>query len=347
LIRKKTLFVIGAGAGFDVGMPLGNRLSDIIAAKLNIKFGDFKQISGDKEIVEALQIRARADGIDLNSYRQAGENVSRGIGYTRSIDSYLNAHSGDELVKICAKMAIVHTILEHERQSALFVDEQLVSLEFQGRAAIMGSWFQAFTYLLTEGIRKNENLDAMFDNVVVVNFNYDRCLEQFLWLALQQLYVIDAARAVSLIKKLKIFHPYGVVGELPWQGGLKIRFGKKLQPELLGAASEKIRTFNEQIEDREMLDKLGKEVGSAEQIIFLGSHYHPQNMELLKASPPARGGEVLIYGTALDRSASDVTIIGNQIRTMLADRGGVWNIQVQRGLNCGALFKDFGTALMR
>jgi hypothetical protein len=48
VIRHKTLFVIGAGAGHDIDMPLGSKLSDEIGCKLDIKFDFHKQISGDK-----------------------------------------------------------------------------------------------------------------------------------------------------------------------------------------------------------------------------------------------------------------------------------------------------------
>jgi hypothetical protein len=80
VIRDKTLFVVGAGAGFDIDMPLGSKLSDIIAKKLDIKFDFNKQISGDSKIVEVLRRKADAEKIDVNQYRQAGVNVSRGIG---------------------------------------------------------------------------------------------------------------------------------------------------------------------------------------------------------------------------------------------------------------------------
>jgi hypothetical protein len=150
VIKKKTLVVIGAGAGFDVGMPLGSKLSEIIGGKLNIKFTDYNtQASGDKDIVEALRLLSRSSGIDINKYRNAGVNVSGGIGYTRSIDSYLNAHTGDELVKVCAKMAIVNTILEYEKQSALFIDDERSPLEFRGRPVVMASWFQSFMLCLS------------------------------------------------------------------------------------------------------------------------------------------------------------------------------------------------------
>jgi hypothetical protein len=76
MIRQKTLFVIGAGAGFDVDIPLGSMLSEEIAQKLNIRFSDYNtQATGDSEIVQALRHRAKAENMDVNEYRQAGVNA--------------------------------------------------------------------------------------------------------------------------------------------------------------------------------------------------------------------------------------------------------------------------------
>jgi hypothetical protein len=55
--------------------------------------------------------------------------------------------------------------------------------------------FRCGLFLLTEGIRNNDDLDRIFDSVAFVNFNYDRCLEQFLWMALQQFYLITEDKA--------------------------------------------------------------------------------------------------------------------------------------------------------
>jgi hypothetical protein len=38
MFKVPTFFVIGAGAGFDVGMPLGDKLSRIVGEKLRITF---------------------------------------------------------------------------------------------------------------------------------------------------------------------------------------------------------------------------------------------------------------------------------------------------------------------
>jgi hypothetical protein len=108
--------------------------------------------------------------------------VAQGIGYTRSIDAYLNAHKDNTKVKICGKLAIAHTILAHEKSCALYVRS---SSEFSDVKKIEQSWFSDFLYLMQDQIVANENLDNIFDNLCIINFNYDRCVEQFLFYALQ------------------------------------------------------------------------------------------------------------------------------------------------------------------
>jgi hypothetical protein len=55
MFKSKTLFVVGAGASCEVGLPTGEKLKGLIAQKVNIAFSDgVKQRSGDHEITEAL-----------------------------------------------------------------------------------------------------------------------------------------------------------------------------------------------------------------------------------------------------------------------------------------------------
>jgi hypothetical protein len=211
----------------------------------------------------------------------------------------------------------------------------------------MNSWLSSFMFILQDRVKKNENLDDMFAHISVVNFNYDRCLEHFLWFALQQVFLISADKATQLLNSLPVYHPYGTVGALPWQGiGVKIRFGEQIGISQLIQASASIRTFNEQIEEEDMLIQIGSLVSSAERMVFLGSHYHEQNMEVLRSRPPGRGGVVDVYGTAYRRSASDIRIIDGHIRGILSARGGTWQINLG-DFDCNGLFQEFGTALAR
>jgi len=65
--------------------------------------------------------------------------------------------------------------------------------------------------MLTEGV-KCADVDEIFNNVSIVCFNYDRCIEIFLKEALITYYKIDEIKSVDLVGRLNIIHPYGSVG---------------------------------------------------------------------------------------------------------------------------------------
>jgi hypothetical protein len=344
-----TVFIIGAGAGKEVGMPIGSELSVEIARKLDIKHKDFgpELTSGDSEISAALRRIANAKGDNYNEWRTAGTMVAAGIGYTRSIDAYLNAHKDNEKIKVCGKLAIAHSVLAYERLCALYVDP-MSSAGFANRLMVERSWFSDLLYLMQDRIVASENLDKIFDNLCVINFNYDRCVEQFLFYALQHLYQIDQSRAFQLMQRLMIFHPYGQVGFMQWEpaGRRQVGFGATDYGELVELSGE-IRTFNEQLEDKGELSAIREQVGNAQRIVFLGFHFHHQNLELLKASGPNRGNTVTLYATALDRSRADHDLIDGQLRAMLSGRGGGWNISIALNKDCKGLFKDYSATWLR
>jgi hypothetical protein len=328
-----TVFIIGAGAGKDIGMPVGSELSLEIAEKLNIKHKDHSQelSSGEPELSSALRRLAKERNEDYNDWRAAGTTVAQGIAYTRSIDAYLNTHKDNTKIKICGKLAIAHTILAHEKSSALHVQS---SGDFADRKKVEQSWLSDLLYLMQDQIVASENLDRIFDNLCIVNFNYDRCVEHFLFYALQHLYQINKSRATQLMQRLVVFHPYGQVGFMQWDptGRRPVDFGASACGELVELSGE-IRTLNEQLEDEREPSEIRKHVGDALRIIFLGFHFHHQNMELLKASGPGRGGIVNSYATAFARSQADKNLIDRQIHQLLSERAVSSNVFVE-GSDC-------------
>src|SRR5258708_3589510 len=88
MIRKQTLFVVGAGASNEVGLPVGSELAARIARKMDITFSDGWRMdgSGDHQIYEVLK---RRGGGTVNDYlpacwkirdniRTAQSEISRG-----------------------------------------------------------------------------------------------------------------------------------------------------------------------------------------------------------------------------------------------------------------------------
>lgn len=58
-------------------------------------------------------------------------------------------------------------------------------------------------------------LEDIFRNISFIFFNYDRCIEFYLWIALQDYFNITSQEAAKLVQtKLKIIHPYGSLGPI-------------------------------------------------------------------------------------------------------------------------------------
>lgn len=353
MLQRKTLFIIGAGAGFDIKMPMGEKLARIIADDVNIRFEDFSKRSGNDRIIEALQLLARQTNprTDVNLYFQAGRQIFEGlVGWSSSIDGYLNRHQDQPLLQQVGKLAIAKVILESENGCDMYVGEPYSLNGFRNPEQVRASWFQKLWSILEVGIIKSKNLESIFDNLHVITFNYDRTLEHFLFCGLQQAYHLPQQEAAAIINaKLAIDHVYGQVEYLPWQDkGHGFAFGRKPDARDLVHLWKRITTFNEEIADKELLDRLAKKVAAAEQIIFLGCHFHQQNMQLLHAAQRAKPGDVGIYATAFGRSASAVQQIREQIGEMLNPRsGGKHYHPIDTHWGCKELFSEFDTTWSR
>src|SRR5262249_5945616 len=153
----------------------------------NIHLGPNRSIAtGSDEIARALSTASERTNIPLSDLFRAGRHIAQGVRYARSIDSYIHTHRHDKAIKVCAKIAIVSRIVDHERRSSVFIDASKGIKKFQDDKKVRVSWLHDLMHLLHQGLMAAENLDQLFQNVTIVNFNYDRCIEQFLWLAIQE-----------------------------------------------------------------------------------------------------------------------------------------------------------------
>ncbi|SRR6266496_3276998 len=213
MFKTNTVFVLGAGASQEAGLPIGSDLKQKIAEKLYISFQDgYRRTSGDGVIYDAILTHAQQAKEEANEYLRQCRVISTAIPQAISIDNFLDAHQGNEKLELCAKLAIVSGILEAEAKSNLKFDE--FKPEGFSPANLAGTWYENVWMLLNEGVRAN-SLEHLFGNVSFIIFNYDRCLEHFLFHSVQNYYRIDANSASDLVQQIKITHPYGVVGKLP------------------------------------------------------------------------------------------------------------------------------------
>lgn len=344
-----SVFVLGAGASKEAGLPLGSELKKVIADALDIRF-EFgtHQISGDGELAEALRHAAQAaipPSRDINPHLRAAWRIRDAMPQAISIDNFVDSHADDPRIVMCGKLAIAKSILDAERRSALYIDrannQKRVNFE-----RLAPTWFNAFFQLLTENCRR-QDIEGRIRSVALVDFNYDRCVEQYLHLAIQNYYGHTPQESASILNKLEIHHPYGQVGTLPWQSAqTPLDFGETPGPGPLLHTADGIKTFAEGTQsDDPAFQRLTHIMATARRVVFLGFAFHRQNIDLLfPATAPTRSDSPrCVYGTALNLSASDVGDIVEQVTT----RAGITtsNIKLGNSLTCAGLFREYWRSL--
>ena len=315
MFRSPTVFVIGAGASKEVGLPIGVELTRTISKHLDMWFEHFEQKRGSFQICDALRIHAqKTGGRDIGASLQAALHIRDSMPLTSSIDQFMDNHRADPNVMLVGKLAIVQSILEGEQASKLFISDEV--RRNTGASAGYGlpyedcgdTWFVRFFKVLSEGVTA-ENVDRIFDNVSIVSFNYDRCLEHFLLLALQTVYKQSEDAAFSTLDRLKIIHPYGSVG--PFGRNNRLPFGAGFRGSDLLDLSQQIKIFTEQIDVPELVEEIKTYITRARTIAFLGFGYNAPNMSLLQ--PRGDPAIARIYGTGFGFSEPDRAVIRRQL----------------------------------
>lgn len=301
MFTRKTVFVVGAGASTDFKLPMGSDLKLDIGRKLDIYFDGYELKSGDRRIVETIRAIGRKNDVDPNKFVRAGRSIAAAMPQSISIDNFLHTHSHDEDIVFMGKLAIATCILDAERGSSLMIDQSRGETSI-GFTTNQTTWLNTFFQMLCEGVTLAES-SSIFDNVSVVTFNYDRCIEHYLPHALANYFRIDIERANELTSKLQILHPYGQVGRLPWQMGADtaIAYGDKPNIETHPRLAAQIRTFTERVRDDDTLDKIRLALSEAVQVVYLGFSYGQMNMDLMQIETSVVPKKV--YGTCYKMSS--------------------------------------------
>jgi hypothetical protein len=328
MFRRKTLFVVGAGASKEAELPVGTALAEHISRILAVHTHN-----RDSEVRENL-LKQLYEKYPLpnNGYHLAAIRICEGVRFANSIDDFLDRHSEDLNVQRVGKVAIVKTILDAEEKSLLSKDHRspmtIDDLE--------GTWYIKFFRMLGAGINKS-NVGKIFDNVAFIVFNYDRCLEHFLFNTLQLTYGVSEVEASSIFKRLNIVHPYGVVGPL-FAGASTGPFGgtKGYACDYVGL-SEGVKIFTEQIAAGAFLKRVHDMMFWAEQIVFLGFGYHEPNLQIL--APKSKMNLKPVLGTAVGMSASSIDKVRDQLANMFSGAlsGTREAIQID-DMSCAELF---------
>lgn len=318
MFLDRTVFVIGAGASRELGLPVGDTLMDQIVASLAPDNGNFG--FGTQRIVEALTHKLlKEHGPNwfphVADYRNAAEKITRAMPFSRSIDTYLESQQDDQHVVHLGKLAICHCILDAESQSHLSGGDRH---QVRKREGLSQSWYAPLGRILTAGHRPSD-ITNLFENVSFVVFNYDRCLEVYLERLVNDYFDVDGATATATLRSAEIVHAYGQVGKMAWQteqdeqqdavlfGGIS----PFMDPDPnIDRLSEQIRTYTETTDSQTGM-RIKRLMSEADTVVFVGFGFINQNMKLIK---PYRNAPVKrIFGTTFGFSRDDQKAISLKV----------------------------------
>ena len=305
MIRKKTVVVVGAGASFDLGFPLGKdlkvKIADVLGSK-NMDGGRAPYVRSN-EIQACIDQLARQHGKRARELVRIANFISDQMPKAASIDNFMDAHRENRPLNDIGKLAIAFVIAKKEFDSAISRNGTR-----NGRALFTEDYFVTQLMRLVSEGHNREELSKSFGNLAFVIFNSDRCVEASIDRWVREYFGEDSR---DLVRGIQFLHPYGSLGDF-FQGtntqNLQDRSSALLNPvsELM-QMKDSIRTFTEQ-KDTEMLSAISEVLTEAKSIIFLGFAYGPQNMEMLDV--PSRQVR-RVFGTGYGFSDEDLEEIVN------------------------------------
>ena len=290
-------------------MPTGPQLLEEIGRNLKIMIGHGYELTEAQAVIWRCisQLSRESNGsIGANSLQQAAWKLSAASGEAMSIDNAIHALS-DPKIEIVGKLAIAYSILSSEGKCSIFNPNDGI---FPDMSAFRKTWYSLFAQILFEGV-KIDHINMIFNNLSLINFNYDRCIENYLSLSLANYYGIDINQSQDVVKRATILRPYGRTGKLPWQLGPQspIQFGK-FEPQIVLSAIGQIRTFTERVIDEGELGAIKDCLMEADRIVFLGFAYYRQNLRVLRADIKSHAR---VMGTAFGISNSDKDVVKEEL----------------------------------
>ncbi len=286
--------MVGAGASAECGLPAGDDLKQTIAGILG-------SLTSSKDI-GLRHLVSTAFGQDT------ANELSTVIPTFPSMDEALHYLRDREKTVLLGKAAIVDQILVAERNSRLITPGNHLRANVD---ALEGTWMPNFLSMALSAVTMSD-IGVAFQNVTIINFNYDRTFEHYMYAALQSKALLSPERAHSVIQNIRVIRPYGWLGGLEWSGNPKVSFGGLYADADISALAGQIRTYTEQAEQG-LQDQIQAVIEPAALVIFLGFGFHQQNLTLIKDRAPSARRHKHIFGTVYGINEHNYQALGGRL----------------------------------
>lgn len=280
MIRTDTTLIIGAGANREIEMPDGPDLLAKIAAGFEFERLNSEVKSRDLINFDILFKRCADEiGHSYDELVAGATSIREATLVSTSIDAILEQYGHDPAVLAAGKLAIVYYTLQAESKSTLAVEPR-----GPGELPLRGTenWLFQLGQLIVKGVPR-ARAEECFEKLSIVCFNYDRAIEHYLPWVVQRAFGMSIEEACELVSgRLRIVHPYGVAGRLPWQGDedKAVQWGEET-PDNIVALSKRIFTASQRAGSRQFQSYLRAEMSRGKRLGFLGFGFDPMNVAML------------------------------------------------------------------
>jgi hypothetical protein len=322
MIKNKSVFIVGAGASKDLGLPTGKELKTSIRDLLKrTRHGGGTSLSitpPKSAVFDALQSdpRFRGDSESLGQLldliaSNMGDN-STSVGSATSIDAFLDNHRNDDRVVKIGKLAIADAIAVAEAKCILG------SPQVAGSASSNDYFLDAVLNLAVAGHTHDTVLESL-KNLSFVTFNYDRCIERYadLWLLKR-----FNGHLKPDARKLNVVHIYGSLADYNPGEKFSVQTSEHKQrfwanPHLdIAPVADRLKIFTESI-DNKIQSSIDAACAEAHIVIFLGFAFEKQNMDFFRKStwgwPVNEGPNIGVFATTFGIRPTNVASIKNLI----------------------------------
>lgn len=298
MIRSKTTFVLGHGAAAELHFPGPADTLERIAAALDFSRASANQMTRDTAAIlrHVGKLAERTGRSEEHLYR-AAQRIHQAAKVGRTIEGVIDQNDDDPLVEAFGKLALAVFTLQSEQRSSVRATPQ-----HQGGLPLQTGdyWLLELGRLISAGLPRSQ-LERGLSDIAIVSFTYDRSVEHVLPYVLSTAYGMTLQEAQRMVAgKLKVFHPLGSVGRLPWQtgDGPDVEWGNEAAWNI-AALSAHIRTAGQAMKDRAVLGALRSAVAASSRIVFLGFDFAPAALDLMVDGSLSHNPELVIAAPGL------------------------------------------------
>lgn len=256
---KGKIFILGAGASTPYGYPTASGLRNDI-------------INHHGEVIrETLELmHRRRDIIDDTLERIKPIIEEFDLSHTNSIDLFLTRHKESVNIKLGKQLIWLFMIL-YERKSKL--SSQIKESE--------EDWYYEFFNELTGDLTSKQDLvNLPEDKICFITFNYDRSLENYLFLSFKNSFALTAEESKKIMNEHFTYHHlYGKVLNLEWESeNLAFSYKNDMSLHFLDEAHRFITLiYNERQTESSVQDL----IKNSDTVVFLGFGFAKANIDFL------------------------------------------------------------------